>query len=716
VSTDTVQALHFGRRRPRGAAAEPTVRQDAGPPRLPAGIVPRAALVRRLLACRDAPVATIVAPAGYGKTALLAEWAMRDDRPFSWPALDGGDGAATTVRSIEEAAASGAPQVIVLDDAALAPADAVADILQAAARLPRGVMLAVASRGDLPAPIGRLRAHRLMLEITRRDLAMGRLEAAMLLDGAGLRLDAEQVDLLLARTEGWPAALYLAALSVADASDAGAAIAAFDGADRFVAEYVHGELLAQLAPSQRTLLRRSSILDTLSAPLCDAVAGARGSATAIEQLLRAGLPIERADRQGTVFRCHPLLVQALRAELARVEPGLDRTLHRRAAVWLAREGQPAAIHHAIASRDARLAGSLMWSLAPAYALDGRETTLAEWLRRFLAREIVAHAPLALTAAVCHVAQGRRIEALRAVEAAERALQNVPSASGWMAATALLRAGIARHGMRQMADDAARACEQAPPGGAWQSLGLLLGGIAQQLAGDAGAARDALEEAAVRTDGRVAAVAAVAHAQLALIAADLADWDEAERQAQAASASLSGNGAPRPVHALILAVTAVVAANRGETERASRDAAGSLRLVLPRADFPPWLLAETHVWLARAEIRLSDGPTARMLLNHAARLQAQVPDAPVLARWVHDGWARADAFAASAGGDGPALTNAELRVLRLLESCMSFREIGERLHVSPNTVKTQALAVYRKLNVSCRSDAVSRGRVAGLIGG
>ena len=88
---------------------------------------------------------------------------------------------------------------------------------------------------------------------------------------------------------------------------------------------------------------------------------------------------------------------------------------------------------------------------------------------------------------------------------------------------------------------------------------------------------------------------------------------------------------------------------------------------------------------------------------------------VLADWIHDGWARADAFAESATGDGPTLTNAELRILRLLPSHMSFREIGERLHVSTNTVKTQALAVYRKLDVSCRSDAVQRGHDAGLIG-
>jgi LuxR family maltose regulon positive regulatory protein len=121
-----------------------------------------------------------------------------------------------------------------------------------------------------------------------------------------------------------------------------------------------------------------------------------------------------------------------------------------------------------------------------------------------------------------------------------------------------------------------------------------------------------------------------------------------------------------------------------------------------------------VWLARAEIRLSDGTSARALLARAARIQAHVPDAVVLAQWVHDGWERADAFAASATGDGPAHTNAELRVLRLLPSHLSFREIGDRLHVSTNTVKTHALSVYRKLDVTSRSEAVSRGSVAGLI--
>ena len=166
--------------------------------------------------------------------------------------------------------------------------------------------------------------------------------------------------------------------------------------------------------------------------------------------------------------------------------------------------------------------------------------------------------------------------------------------------------------------------------------------------------------------------------------------------------------------LALVAYAVAAAHRGDIAQARHDAADARRLLASMPDAPPWLAAEAHVWLARAEIRLSDGPAARALLARGARLADQVEDAPALARWVHAGWDLADAFAESATGDGPTLTNAELRVLRQLPSHMSFREIGERLHVSTNTVKTQALSVYRKLDVSSRSEAVIRGRAAGLI--
>jgi LuxR family maltose regulon positive regulatory protein len=268
----------------------------------------------------------------------------------------------------------------------------------------------------------------------------------------------------------------------------------------------------------------------------------------------------------------------------------------------------------------------------------------------------------------------------------------------------------------MGEDAAKACALAPPDSPWQSLGLLLSGIAHHLAGEREPARGAIEEAAGRAAGEMPVVDALCHAQLALLAVEIGEWDDAARHAREAQATLEPLAAPSAARALVLAVYAVVAAHRGDAAQARHDAADARHLLGSLDGFAPWLAAEALVWLARAAIRLSDGPTARMLLARAARTATVVGDAPVLSEWVHDGWLRADAFAESATGDGPTLTNAELRVLRLLPSHLSFREIGERLHVSPNTVKTQALSVYRKLDVSCRSGAVSRGRSAGLIDG
>jgi LuxR family maltose regulon positive regulatory protein len=366
-----------------------------------------------------------------------------------------------------------------------------------------------------------------------------------------------------------------------------------------------------------------------------------------------------------------------------------------------------AIPHAIAGRDSERAGRLLWSVAPRYIAEGRGASVARWLDAFTDTQRRAHPAIALATAAYHVSEGRG-------DHAERALQAIPD--GEEAAVAMLRACIARDGARRMGEDAARACGLAAADDAGQSLGRLLMGVAHQLTGDAEAARGLFEDGFRRAIGDTPVVAALCRAQLALVAADAGDWDGAAHHAGEAHATLQAEAGPSAARVLVLAICAAVAAQRGEIAQARHDAADARRLLRSVDGFAPWLAGEAHVWLARAEIRLSDGPAARMLLARAARDQAQMRDATVLAQWVHDGWERADAFAATATGDGPTLTNAELRVLRLLASHMSFREIGERLQVSPNTVKTQARSVYRKLNVSRRSGAVSRGRAAGLIDG
>jgi LuxR family maltose regulon positive regulatory protein len=640
------------------------------PPALRDGIVPRARLARRLSAARDTPVALLVAPAGYGKTTLLAEWAQRDARPFRW-AWRAADAAAL----IE---AASAPQVIVLDDAHLAAPDVLRRIAAAAEQLPRGVTVALAGRHSAGLPIGRLNVRRLVLEIGRGDLAMTRLEGAMLLDGAGLRLDGEQVDDLLARAQGWPAALYLAALDAAG------------GGDRLLTDYMRTDVLGDVPAEQRAFLRRTAILDRLSGPLCDAVLETTGSAAVLDELAGAGLPID-----------HPMLAATLRAELRRVEPELEPALHRRAAEHLAAGDPRRAIPHAVAAGDGARAAGLIWAAAPGCVADGRTAALAEWLAPFGAAS-ATNPRLALTAAAHHLAEGRRDRAELALDAAERALGEADPD------TCMLRACIARDGTWRMAEDAARALATAAFDSARRSLAQLLEGIARHLCDDHDAARSLLRAGAA---GRATLVAALCHAQLALLALELDEADDAAYHAHAASVD---ERAPRAARTLALVARAVVAAERGELAVARREAAEARRVLVAAGDVPPWLGAEANAWLARAEIRLSDGPAARMLLARAARERARVADAPVLERWIHDGWARADAFAASATGDGPALTNAELRVLRLLPSHLSMREIGERLNVSTNTVKTQTLAVYRKLGVSSRSEAVARGLAAGLV--
>ena len=683
------------------------------------GFVPRARVVRRLLEAQ-APIALIVAPAGYGKSALLAEWATRDERPFKSLPLTAMDAAGARPALAEATAGAGAT-VIVVEDAHRAAPAAVRALLEGACLLPTGSTLALASRAWPGTPAGRLRTQRRLVEVGVQELAMSRLEAAMLLDAAGVRIDGPQLDRLLATTEGWAAALALAARALRDAEDLDAAIDAFGGGDRTVTDYLRDELLDACSGEERTLLRRTSILRTLTPGACDAVLQTPGSGGIVAALARRGLPLTPLDGRELEFRPHPLLAQTLRTELAREEPELAGRLHRRAARWYARHQEPAgALQHAWAGRDGALAGRILWPLA----VTGEP--LGHHLAAFDERTLCADPRLALTAAVHHLSAGQGSAAARVTEAAARAL-----GTDEHPAIALLRACTARDSLTTMAADAARARELLPPDSAWHALALLLDAVAAQLRGVAPAAvrgnagyarvasvgatpRERLEDAAALAAERLPVVAALAHAQLALLAADADDWDEAAHQAQRAHASLPG-AAPDAVSALVLTACAVAAAQHGDIAQARHDAVDAERILDAQPDFAPWLLAEAQTWLARARILLSDGPSARRLLARAARAQARVPDACVLAGWIHAGWARADAFAETATGDGPMLTNAELRVLRLLPSHMSFREIGERLHVSTNTVKTQALAVYRKLDVCCRSDAVARGRSAGLIG-
>ena len=191
--------------------------------------------------------------------------------------------------------------------------------------LPPGSQLALASRGGTEFPMARLRAQRGSLELGPEDLAMTPSEAAALLAATGIEADPRDLATLARRSEGWPAALYLGALSLGRGSD-----------DRFLTEYVREELLEDTSPARLEFLTRTSVLERLTAPLCDAVLQRDDSAAELDALTRSNVPLETLDRGAGAFRYNALFAEVLRSAPATV-PGLEASLHRAPAPgWSAR--------------------------------------------------------------------------------------------------------------------------------------------------------------------------------------------------------------------------------------------------------------------------------------------------------------------------------------------------------------------------------------------
>ncbi len=193
--------------------------------------------------------------------------------------------------------------------------------------------------------------------------------------------------------------------------------------------------------------------------------------------------------------------------------------------------------------------------------------------------------------------------------------------------------------------------------------------------------------------------------------------QATRLATRARAQVARSGLERyPTSALVLAVAALVRAQRGGVDEARADAAAATILLDELVDLAPWYEAEVRIVLGRVALRLSELNQARDQLAGAQRLAAQLPEAIVLQAWLREVAADVDAYATTAQSLPLSLTTAELKILRFLPTHLSFREIAERTFVSANTVKTQANAVYRKLDVCSRSEAVARASGLGLLDG
>lgn len=724
------------------------------------GLIQRTRLIAKLRRHHEVPLLAIVAPAGYGKTSLLRGWLGDDDHLSAWLTLgprhtDPAQLLREVVDTLAEAGSlTPAPELlgelhdpepdifgvllpdlgdalahldpgvaIVLDD--LHALDhcpeaqrVVAGIVE---RLPPGVQIALASRTEPRLHLGRMRVQHAVCELRTEDLSMDHAETNELLCLAGLELSASEVESLRLRTEGWPAGLCLAALSLQDQDDRAAALERFAGDDHVVLEYLRDEYLSALSPEAIELLTHSAILPELHGPLCDALLQHPGATSLLEELALGNLLLSPLDRSHEWYRAHPLLRDALLRELRHVDPQgeLAIQLHRRASAWHAGHGDlDRSIEHAVLAGDAQRAGDLLWENLPRYVTHGRNPEVQRWLGHFSSTQIAAEPALAAVAAHSSLASGdiRMAEhwGLAAAGSLARAALP-PTVASLPAGVAIIEAAVGRHGVLPMGRDAARAYQLEPPDSPWRSLCCLFLGVSDHLAGDRALARDHLEEGVHRSAPQAPNIEALCLVQLATITAEEGDWQAgAELVDRAVTRVDSHDLGAYPTSALVFAVSAAVRSHLGYVDEGKRDLHRATRLMTLLDDFIPWYEAETRIALARAALHLADIRLARTLLAEASHLARRVPDATVFRAWLDEIWEQVDTAAASALSGSAALTMAELRILRFLPTHLSFREIGLRLHVSTNTVKTQAHAVYRKLGVCTRSQAVARAGEIGLL--
>ncbi len=738
----------------RGAAPKPGFHLPESkfqPPAARVGIVPRTALVDRLAAAQ-ASVITVIAPPGYGKTTLMAQWAQRIGPCVAWVSCDDGDndpvvlltalavaldqiepvdptifwalassGADITVvpRFVSAIASMRRPVTVVLDHVeAVTNRQCLHAIAELVLHLPPGWRFALASRAAVPLPAARLRAQGGIVEIGAEDLAMGPLEASCLLKGAGAEVTEAGIHELLQRTEGWAAGLYIAALAMKSGTQQSEVGFTFTGDDIFMGDYLRSELLDRVSGPEASFLTRTSVLDRMCGPLCDAILGEKGSGQVLEQLESRNLLVVALDRRREWYRYHHLLRELLQTELRRREPDLVQDLHFRAAAWFEANAMPeAAIEHAQAAGDYDRVARLVLELQQPVWAGGRvETVLRwmEWLRDVTAAEHFG--AIAVHGSLIFALLGKPSEAERWAAAVERASPTgiLPDGSTMEGTLAYLRAILCRDGVDEMRRDARAARDGLSPASPYRVTMLYTEGISYLLQDDLTRAAPILARAATDA-GQFGAspLAALILAEQCNLAAECDNWAEVTALAQHAVAIVeAGRFGDYWTSALVYAWATRAALHQGDVAQARFYLGRASRLRPLLTYVLPVVSVQTLLEMARAYLTLADPGGASAVLAQAHDILQQRPDLGVLPRQAAELQARLATIKAGATG-ASSLTAAELRLMPLLPTHLSFREIGERLFVSSHTVRTQAYSAYRKLGVSSRSEAVTRIRELGL---
>jgi LuxR family maltose regulon positive regulatory protein len=716
------------------------------PPVPPRHLVHRSRLDAALDAAVDAgvPLVLVSAPAGSGKSTLVASWLATRTEPVAWlqveasdsdparfwsyllraigrtqpdlaaellPAVAASNGDEGTVvpALVNRLAELAGPLVLVVDDYHLVDDERIHRGMERLVDLcPAPVTLVLVTRMDPPFRVGRLRVRGRVAEVRAGDLRFVPEEAVELLGDVGRALGPDLLAQLCGRTEGWAAGLVLAGLSLRSTDDPEAFVAAFRGDDHLVVEYLRDELLTDLDPDDHRRLLETSVLDELVGDLVDAVTATSGGSEWLRRTARANQLLVALDRTGTWFRYHHLLRDLLRLEAQATIAGRLPELHRRAATWFeADDDHGRAVTHLLAAGDLDDAARLMYVHGPRLMRAGQIDTLRGVLAQLddIAR---THAMCAFLAGWCELFAGHYAEAERWLNITVDLLPAESTAPTMLRINLSLATGDVAGALRE-----ARAAATAGPlDDSFPELATAVG-AAHAWAGAADEARHILDLAVARADAaqsRSAQTVSLVHR--CVVELEHGSHAEAHRAAQTAIDAaqrygLSGYHGVAPAFA--------VRGRTGDDATQARDDVAYAMATARRSSTP---LALGFVLTLCGDTLLDHGDAAgAALLEEARSVLARCPDPGIAGRQLDRAESRhrtAIAPPAAATTLVEQLTDRELAVLRYLPSGLSQRDIATELYVSLNTVRTHCRAIYRKLGVGDRHAAVQAARDHRLI--
>jgi LuxR family transcriptional regulator, maltose regulon positive regulatory protein len=723
------------------------------PPPVTRNMVSRRAVIEaaRSSGCR---AVGITAPAGYGKSTLLVEWARMEDRPLAWLSLDRFDddptrfliglasayalvdstthglvdeishpGVSVLGRAAPRLAATFAsaarPFVLMVDDLHEVQSDDCLDVLELVmARFPPGSQLVSASRSEQP-HLSRLRHMGDTREIGMDELALDEGGARAIFHEAQVELTPERAGDVTKRTEGWAVGIQLAALITKDAEDEGYFVT---GDDRYVADYLYQEILARQPEHLQRFLRRTSVLEQMSGPLCDAVLESHDADQTLRELERANLFVLPLDRRRRWYRYHGLFREFLLSELRRREAGEIDTLHRRAADWYeAQESPEMALEHLLQTGDQGRAMRLLLALSQPTYQRGGLSTWVRWLSAISDASIRSYPPLAVHAGWYAVLTGDTVGAegwAALADSASYSGETNDGSASFESATAMLRAGMCSLGPDTMLSDAEFAAAQEPASSIWRPVPLHLQGQAHLLVGDGGdAARPFFVEAArmALEPGRDVDSGVMSASELAILAMDQGGWHEASNHLDRALTTIEQCRMQDYATSLLaFAGAARLALHRGQRDTAMAWLTRAMRNRHLATYVWPVIAIRLRIQLAKAYLALSDMAAARQL---ARECEEVLIHRPALGTLNDDLGELRDLLRASETDTTrlSVLTPAEFRLLPYLQTHLTLADIGKRLSVSRNTVNSQISSIYRKLGVSSRQEAVEDAIAKGLLG-